>query len=46
MGVAWGWVGLFNVPVALIATTLATLSFWLRAGVFALLIFSTGIGPS
>ena len=24
-GVAWGWVGLFNVPVSLIATTLATL---------------------
>jgi cytochrome bd-type quinol oxidase subunit 2 len=68
-GVAWGWVGLFNVPVSLIAATLATLRASRRAsgadglkpmtaviitavvlalalaGV-AILIFSTGIGPS
>jgi len=68
-GVAWGWVGLFNVPISLIATTLATLRAARRArgaegpkpvtaliitavvlalalAVFAILIFSTGIGPS
>ena len=68
-GVAWGWVGLFNVPVSLIATTLATLRAARRArgvdgprpvtaliitavvlalalAVFAILIFSNGIGPS
>lgn len=68
-GVAWGWVGLFNVPVTLIATTLASIRAARRAtgadgprpmtallltavvlalalAVFAILIFSHGIGPS
>jgi hypothetical protein len=69
IGIAWGWVGLFNVPVSLIATTLATMRASRRAraaegpkpvtaliitavvlalalAVFAILIFSNGIGPS
>lgn len=68
-GVAWGWVGLFNVPVSLIAATLTTIRAARRAAgaagptpvtaliitavilalalaVFAILIFSHGIGPS